>query len=40
MVDAHFYLKPIGDEYFSNRMQVLQAIDRAVRNQGVTLVEI
>jgi hypothetical protein len=36
MVDTHFRLKPIGDEYWENRQRVLQAIDRAVKKVGMS----
>jgi small-conductance mechanosensitive channel len=36
MVDTHFHLKPIGDEYWENRQRVLQAIDKAVKKVGVS----
>jgi small-conductance mechanosensitive channel len=36
MVDTHFRLKPIGDEYWENRQKVLQAIDKAVKKVGVS----
>lgn len=36
MVDTHFRLKPIGDEYWDNRQKVMQAIDKAVKKVGVS----
>ncbi|KAG7344401.1 mechanosensitive ion channel [Nitzschia inconspicua] len=32
VVDAHFRIKPVGDAYWDNRQRVLQAIDRAVKD--------
>jgi small-conductance mechanosensitive channel len=36
MIDTHFRLKPVGDEYWDNRQRVLQAIDKAVKKVGVS----
>ena len=35
VVDAHFLIKPIGNEYHENRQRVLEAIYRAVKKTGV-----
>jgi small-conductance mechanosensitive channel len=35
-VDAHFRIKPVGDDYWHNRQRVLQAINRAVRKAGLS----
>jgi hypothetical protein len=35
VVDAHFMIKPIGNEYNENRQNVLEAIYRAVKKTGV-----
>ena len=35
VVDAHFSIKPTGNEYHDNRQKVLQAIYRAVKKTGV-----
>jgi small conductance mechanosensitive channel len=36
MVDAHFNIPPVGDEYWRNRQQVLLAISRAVKKNKCT----
>jgi small-conductance mechanosensitive channel len=38
VVDAHFRIKPVGDSYWKNRQTVLQAIDQAAKNSGVSFV--
>ena len=35
VVDAHFMIKPTGNEYWDNRMKVLEAINRAAKKTGV-----
>ncbi len=35
VVDCHFTIKPTGDEYWSNRQNMLEAIYRAVKKTGV-----
>jgi small-conductance mechanosensitive channel len=35
-VDCHFQLKPIGDPYWSNRQQVLVAINEAVKEKSIS----
>lgn len=34
-VNAHFDIKPVGDEYWDNRQRVLLAIQKAVKNHDV-----
>ena len=36
-VDAHFNIRPIGEDYWDNRERVLDAIHRAIKNNGVEL---
>ena len=35
MVNAHFRIPPVGDAYYENRQQCLQAIDRAIRRNEI-----
>ena len=36
IVDAHFRIKPVGDEaYYENRQRCLQAIDRAIQMNNI-----
>lgn len=35
LVDTHFNLKPLGDEYWHNRQEVLKAINRAVKTHNL-----
>jgi small-conductance mechanosensitive channel len=38
-VDAHFRIEPVGDVYFENQQRVLQAIDRAVKNNNMDFLQ-
>ena len=38
VVEAHFNIRPIGDDYWDNRQKVLLAINRAVEKNGVAFV--
>ena len=35
--DSHYHISPIGDAYWENRQEVLKAISRAVKKNGVEL---
>lgn len=35
-LDVHFRIRPVGDAYYENRMRVLQAVNKAVRQNGMT----
>jgi small-conductance mechanosensitive channel len=38
-VNTHFQIKPVGDDYWNNRMKVLQAIHAAAKEHGVEFAE-
>jgi small-conductance mechanosensitive channel len=38
VIEAHFNIRPVGDEYWENRQKTLQAINRASKKNGITFV--
>jgi poly-gamma-glutamate capsule biosynthesis protein CapA/YwtB (metallophosphatase superfamily) len=40
MVDTHHNIAPIGDAYWQNRQNVLQAITRAVKNHDIEFAQL
>jgi small-conductance mechanosensitive channel len=38
VIEAHFNIRPVGDEYWANRQRTLQAINRAAKKNAITFV--